>query len=284
MASFEACKLILSQYFVVSKFYVRMDRIFHYLIVIWVIIINLGICGKPNDDLPICTICLQVLTGEYSIDAWENPFHSHHANEGIFCHSCSRIISQGITQGGVRYTDGRHLCSLCQASVVESDSTIYSAYTSVIEQFIAVGIHNIPHNIPIKLINLIELNSKCSQSHVDLKGFTHTAHKYKTQPNYTIFILFGLPQIEFEAVLAHELLHVWLDQNKIRLSPKKTEGFCNLGRYLIYQNNQSYFSKIHLKAMDNSKNSTYGIEYHKMKDKLEQIGWKILISDLRNNN
>ena len=73
-----------------------------------------------------------------------------------------------------------------------------------------------------------------------------------------------------------------LDQNKIRLSPKKTEGFCNLGRYLIYQNNQSYFSKIHLKAMDNSKNSTYGIEYRKMKNKLEQIGWKMLISDLRN--
>ena len=162
-----------------------MDRVFHYLIVIWLIIINLVICGKPNDDLPICTICLQVLIGEYSLDAWENPFHSHHANEGIFCHSCSRIISQGITQGGVRYTDGRHLCSLCQASVVESDSTIYSAYTSIIEQFIAVGIHNIPHNIPIELINLIELNSKCGQSHVDLKGFTHTAHNYKTQPNYT---------------------------------------------------------------------------------------------------
>ena len=134
------------------------------------------------------------------------------------------------------------------------------------------------------VINLIELNSKCSQSHVDLKGFTHIDHKNKTQTIYTISILFGLPQIEFEAVLAHELLHVWLDQNKIRLSPKNTEGFCNLGRYLIYQNNQSYFSKIHLKAMDNSKNSTYGIEYRKMKDKLEKNGWKILISDLRNNN
>ena len=261
-----------------------MLKTFHYLIFFVLISIDLSICEESTNDLLKCTICLQPLIGEYSIDAWKNPFHSHHANEGIFCHSCSRIISEGITQGGFQYMDGRYLCSLCQITVVESDSIIYAAYNSVIEQFKAVGIYNIPHDIPVKLINLIELNAKCGQSHGNLKGFTHTNYNYQAQPSYTIFMLFGLPQIEFEAVLAHEFLHVWIYQNQIKLSHKITEGFCNLGRYLIYQNDQTYFSKIHLQSMDNSKNDTYGIEYRKMKEKLEQRGWEILISDLMTSN
>ena len=62
--------------------------------------------------------------------------------------------------------------------------------------------------------------------------------------------MFGLPKIEFEAVLAHELLHVWINHNKIDLSFEEEEGFCNLGRYLIYNNDQTHFSNIHLKAME----------------------------------
>ena len=154
-----------------------------YLIFFWLIVITLGICRESNNDPPTCTICLQVLTGEYSIDAWDNPFHSHHEKEGIFCHSCSRIISQEITHGGFRYTDGRHLCSLCQISIVEHDSTIHASYTSVIAQLRTIGIHNIPYNIPIEHINLIDLNEKFGKSHGNLKGFTQTNRNHISQPS-----------------------------------------------------------------------------------------------------
>ena len=260
----------------------KMYRIFYYLIFIGLILNTLGICKESDNDILKCTICLRTLTGEYSIDAWKNPFHTHHVKEGIFCHSCSRIISQGITHGGFRYSDGRHLCSLCQISVVEEDSIIHTAYTSVLSQFNVVGIQHIPSDIPIELINLIELNEKCDQAHGNLKGFTHTNPSDETQSSHTIFILSGLPRIEFEAVLAHELLHVWLQEKQIKLSPASTEGFCNLGRYLIYQNDNTHFSSIHLKAMDNSKDSIYGIEYRKMKAKLEQKGWKKFITFIMN--
>ena len=166
---------------------------------------------------------------------------------------------------------------------------MYSAYQSVTAQLKAVGIINIPKNIPITLVDLHILNEKAGHlSHAKLKGFTHfpgkSYSKLQIDNPYHIYILSGLPQLEFEAVLAHEFLHIWLEINSLDLDIITAEGFCNLGRYLIYQNNQSYFSKIHLMAMDNTKNSTYGIEYRKMKDKLETIGWNILISDLRNNN
>ena len=99
---------------------------------------------------------------------------------------------------------------------------------------------------------------------------------------FQIFILFGLPRIEFEAVLAHELLHVWLHQNEVALSPASTEGFCNLGRSLIYQNDNTYFSTIHLQAMENSEDLAYGIEYRYLKAQLKKIGWKELISSIVN--
>ena len=78
-----------------------------------------------------CSICLQPLALEYSLDAWGNAFHSTHEKEGLFCHSCSRIISQSVTQGGYVYSDGRHMCSLCHITAIHNDSLINNAYESV---------------------------------------------------------------------------------------------------------------------------------------------------------
>ncbi len=256
---------------------------FRHFIFFYLIVITFGICRNINDDPLICTICLQPLITEFSLDAWQNPFHTHHENDGVFCNSCSRIISQGITLGGYRYTDGRHLCSLCQISVVENDSLIHVAYVSVNSQLEAVGIRNIPLNIPIELINLIELTEKFGiPSHGNLKGFTYRTHEKISNPSYTIFMLLGLPRIEFEAVLAHELLHVWLYQNNITLSLASTEGFCNLGSYLIYKNDDTHFSRIHINAMTTSIDKAYGKGFREMKVQLEKLGWKKFIANLPN--
>ena len=164
-----------------------MFRPFYHYIFFYLIIITFGMCRISNNDPLICTICLQPLIEEYSLDAWQNPFHTYHENDGVFCNSCSRIISHGITHGGFRYTDGRHLCSLCQISVVENDSVIQVAYASVHSQLESVGIRNIPLDIPIELINLIELTEKFGiQSHGNLKGFTHQVHEHTNNLSYTI--------------------------------------------------------------------------------------------------
>ena len=234
---------------------------------------------------PSCMICLQPLNGEFSMDVWGNSFHSKHEKEGVFCHSCSRIISQGVTQGGYVYSDGRHLCSLCRITAVNDDSVIQTSYQAVITQFEKVGILHIPTDIPIELVNLQQLNNKAREmSHTKLKGFTiidPILRKTNQLINpYNISILFGLPEIEFEAVLAHELLHVWLHQNNIILSSQSTEGFCNLGSYLIYNNDNTHFSNIHLQAMFNFIDTVYGQGYREMKVQLEKIGWKKLLSNL----
>ena len=75
---------------------------------------------------------------------------------------------------------------LCQISVVEDDSVINAAYKSVITQLKEVGIHNIPLTIPIKLVNLIELNKRFSRkTHGNLKGFTKKEHNQTFKLSYT---------------------------------------------------------------------------------------------------
>ena len=265
----------------------KMIKYFYYyrLIIKGFILISIGsfIFAKTTN----CSICFHPLDSIFSVDAWGNTFHTYHEQEGIFCHSCSRIISQSVTQGGYVYLDGRHLCSLCTITAVNNDSVIQNAYRSVISQFEQVGITNISNNISISLVDLEQLNQDAGElSHFKLKGFTRIDPKLENTKQsvnpFQIFILFGLPRIEFEAVLAHELLHVWLHNNKTTLSPKSTEGFCNLGRYLIYQNDNTHFSNIHLQAMENSEDLAYGIEYKYLKAQLKQMGWKDLISSITN--
>ena len=263
-----------------------MIRISYSFIINFATIVLISFCGFLFANPPNCVICLQKLEDDFSVDVWGNTFHTEHENEGTFCHSCSRIISQGVTQGGYVYHDGRQLCSLCIITAVNNDSSIQVSYESVLLQFEAVGIPNLANNIPINLLNIHQLNQEGgSLSHAKMKGVTQVKSINTIDPyekKFKISILSGLPRIEFEAVLAHELLHIWIYQNKIKLPLEREEGFCNLGRYLIYKNDQTQFSTIHLQAMEEDIDPIYGIEYRKMKVHLTQKGWSNLISNLMN--
>ena len=59
----------------------------------------------------------------------------------------------------------------------------------------------------------------------------------------------NIPEIQFQAILAHELLHVWLYKNSINLEYDKMEAFCNLGS-LVYKNDGTKFSNIHLLSFE----------------------------------
>lgn len=239
-----------------------------------------------NYIAPKCSLCLKILTEEYLVDAWGNPFHKSHEAEGIYCSSCSRIISEGVTQGGYKLDDGRFLCSLCQSNIVQSPSQIDTSKLKVLTLLEIIGIDGINEDIPISLANRIklhELADEITSSH--LKGFTKFTYIKSPFGNlaseYKIYILDRLPTIEFEAVLAHEYFHVWLYENNIDLSPAQREGFCNLASAYIYEQNESTFSHIHLSSMDTDTDLNYGKGYRIMKLKLEEKGWKSLLQTVR---
>lgn len=230
-----------------------------------------------------CDICNEKIISEYYIDAWGNKFHTKHKENGIFCNTCSRIISKQLTSGGFQFNDGRHMCKLCSTSMVNSDNLKIKSINNVLGMLKVINIPIDDKFISINLVDRISLQkstfSISSHSKKTIKGYT-----YYNNNQYIINILWGLNQIEFEAVLAHELLHVWIDYNNIKLSKSKLEGFCNLGSSLVYKNYNLELAKILQKSIEDNPDPVYGKGYKYMNSLLKIHGWDKLIIMLSENN
>ena len=88
-----------------------------YISLFFIIMSNFAITSNNPIECSICEHSIK--EKEYLVDIWGNPFHIKHKNEGKFCESCSRIISRKITKGGYQLNDGRHICSLCDVSIIK---------------------------------------------------------------------------------------------------------------------------------------------------------------------
>ena len=238
-----------------------------------------------NFMLPKCAICTQIIKTTYVIDKWDNKYHNYHSNKLPKCESCNRLICKTITNGGYNIGKSRNICNLCKPFSVKSKKTVYKLAREVKKELKNVGFRNLPSNIPITLINDRKKLKKLSKiRHINLSGYTHyeyeTINGKITNEDYHIYILSYLHEIEFKSVLAHEFLHVFLFQNKYKLSPEYREGFCNLGSQLIYENDKSKIAKHKLESMHNNPDPIYGKGFKKMNIVLKQNGWTELLRDL----
>ena len=242
---------------------------------IFLLLFTISFCIQINE---YCTICLNTLNESYLIDAWGNKFHHYHEKDGHYCNSCSRLISEGLTNGGYRTSDNRYICSLCYPNLVYDNVAIEKSRMAVIKQLGKVGFIELPIDIVIVLMDKSDLLKKSQNAyHKNLKGFTKI-----DKDNYTIYILNNLHKIEFEAVLAHEYLHVWQEELNIKLNDTRSEGLCNLGSALIYDNYNNQFSKI-LKIALNNDLTIYGDGYRIMNNMKIQVGWNQLINSIKTN-
>ena len=229
-----------------------------------------------------CSICdNKIKDKEYYVDAWGNPFHIYHKKTGTFCECCSRIISKKVTNGGYRLNDGRYICSLCDVSIIKTDNEIDKSSKKVIKILKENGIENIDRKeIKIELINKIKMSEHYKFHEVEhLKGLM----KIKPEENeiFHIYILDNLPKIQFEAILAHELLHIWLFKKNITLDKSIMEGFCNLGSYLIYELDNTKFSKIHLLSLENNKTNSDVYKYQILKSMMEKNSFRYIMNNIQ---
>ena len=153
----------------------------------------------------------------------------------------SSYISKALTEGGYSVNNQRYICNICKPDVITKDTQIKPNLMEVLIIFNSVGIKNIPSKIPITLIDsrdeLIRLSGNKSGS---IQGYTNyvatTVSGKIIKEEYHIYVLSNLHRIIFNAVLAHELLHVYLFQNQLTdLDSDVERGFCNLGSNLIYE-------------------------------------------------
>lgn len=237
-----------------------------------------------EDILEKCNICGQPLAGKYYTDFWGNSFHLSHSNEFPECSSCGRLICDGLTGGGYELNDGRYLCAICNETAVTDEYQVQTAMRFVRRLLASNHVADLPEDIPVSLVDMKNLKRISSIYNDSMKGFTD--HNMSTRNGVVvsktshIYILTDLPEVMFRAVLAHELLHVYLFERDLDLRSDIREGFCNLGSELVYEDTPTKFAKYQLANMMESPDPDYGAGYRKMSGILAKRGWRSLLSEL----
>lgn len=242
-----------------------------------------------QDSPPLfCSVCQGELTGKYLYNPWGEAVHPQHQGKKTHqCSACHRFLSSS-TQQGLQYGDGRILCGLCQITAITEQTAIAHSQQRVIKILKAVGFEYIPDYISITLSDQRRLNQYLKKKpHANSHGLTKTVEKSVNgvlkYREHSIFILYGLPRLIFEGVLAHELLHVWLNEraNTRERSAQEIEGFCNLATALVYQEKETPLSIYLRQRMHEDPDTVYGDGYRLQQQRLTQIGWEALRSHIQ---
>lgn len=237
-----------------------------------------------NHIVPRCDICDAPLDGKYVVDFWGTNFHKTHSDELPECSSCSRLISEKTTDGGYRLGDGRTLCGICNRTAVIDEFIIESSLNQVKRLLASNGINDLPSEIPISIVAKDKLKQISPIYSENMKGFTdqnaQSINGKIISRESHIYILSHLPRINFESVLAHELMHVYLFENDLDLRSDIREGFCNLGSEMVYEDDNSQYSQFMLQSMKESPDPDYGEGYRKMSKILYRKGWRYVLEEL----
>lgn len=230
-----------------------------------------------------CCICLKALSGTIGYDPWGNAAHLTHRIS--FCSSCDRILSPHRSGGAFRYSDGRLICGLCKKIAVNDGVSANRSRRKVLSLLEKSGFDGIPKNVEIVLAHSKTLSAHSRKRHTAGLTLSHVHfNNYKrTGVTHQIGILSGLPKVEFEAVMAHELLHVWQQEHGVKFTPLYSEGLCELGAFLIYSQDESDLGRHLIQKMMKNDDPVYGNGYRLMQQKLETLGWRGLIAEILKN-
>ena len=232
-----------------------------------------------------CFICKKPISGRYYSDAFERKMcDSHLNNEAVSCSSCS-----GFTTKEHLLNDGRYQCNTCFGMALKPGDNIDQIKKNVINSLNRVGFDDLKiEDITIEIVTAQKLSEITKRPiNTNNKGIVRSQTSMSgifggKSLKHTIFILTHLNKIEFAGSLAHEMLHAWQVQNNVSMSPKMTEGFCNLGAALIWKNQSFTLSKIYAKNLNESPDPIYGDGYREMDSLLQEMGWQELIAKVKN--
>lgn len=228
-------------------------------------------CYHNHIEKKCCVCCKPIGSSTYTYDSWGNYAHlTHGKSQTQFCFSCGRILSTGAKNIGSNV----QICSVCASSSITTSSQVEACRKKVFAVFKSLGISGIPEDIPVELKS------------TDLMGgalgrIRYSVSRNKKFADFSIEMTFGLPELHFRGVLAHEMLHSWLVLYGREVTDDECEGFCNLGSGFVYQKDDTAFAKYLLKRLYENADKIYGEGYRLQKERYEKLGWKGLLDSLR---
>lgn len=223
-------------------------------------------------------------------DGWGGMVHVEHFTHTGLCGTCSRIFPKQSASKEQFFADGRMSCKACLEYAIFKLELLKEVDTRVWKSLIQVGFVKPKGKIILELVDQKTLLREASKINArgNLRGLTLTKYRVVkggknpgTTFDHRIYVLYGLPYTECISVLAHEHVHVWLNERFIDAPSPVVEGFCNLASLTVLQKEKSKLSSILLENMNSSTSLVYGAGYRKMRQKLGQIGWPALIAEMK---
>jgi len=228
--------------------------------------------------VPPCSICAKPLSKKYLIDEWGNRYCSVHAKKLPSCFACGKLICAELTDGGLRYPDGRMICTPCFHAAVTSAKTGTRLLETVKATMAATGFDFGGTATPLRLTNPRELK-QLSRRHTRGRPTLGMARSSKLTRGKRvverrfeeILIMDGLPEELFSMVAAHELCHAWLfTKGFVDLPLMVEEGLCTLSEALWLSKQDGEMARIRLARLAKSDDPIYGKGYRAARKALER--------------
>ncbi len=162
---------------------------------------------------------------------------------------------------------------------IKSTEDVSQVYSYVINVFKEYNIDYMPH-IPVLIISRERMYSESGNNRT--VGLAYTQTFDDGEQAFEIHIISGLTKLDFAEVLAHEIMHTWINQNQINItSDADLEGLCNYASYIVLRSVNTVYAQNLISAMMHNPDSIYGVGFRNVKSEIDEIGLDEYLSRLR---
>ncbi len=236
-----------------------------------------------------CALCGKIITGNYLIDYWGNNYCQSHEKENPRCEYCGRFIGEDLTLGGETYPDGRQVCGICARSAVSSTIRADRLMKDAIARLAAKGITVKTGEMELHLVDKNKLQSVSLEISDRHTGFVkYEASKSwlgSRKEKFDIYILDGMPEYDYISAVSHELMHVWLfQQRETGHDEALAEGSCNYASYLVLGQLSGDYPKYLIHNLFQDTHPHYGEGFRRVHKLVERQGLNGWLELLRNSS
>jgi LIM domain/Protein DA1 len=225
-----------------------------------------------------CYICGQTIVDAYYQDYWGNAYHAIHRERETECDFCGRLIVGGFAAGRLRLPGGRELCGQCASTAITTTQEAKDLMTRVTRYLAEDGVHVDVQGVLLLLLNRDKLQSMSPDSASHLNGFTDYAFELNAEgrpvrSGANICLLYGMPETQMIAVLAHELMHVWQgSRNPLWSNDLLREGSANYASYLVMRKLDTREAAFVVYTMREDQDPVYGEGFRRVSRYVENHG------------
>ena len=237
-----------------------------------------------------CSFCGLVINGDYTKTFWGESYHKYHNGKAVKCDYCSRYISDAGTGGGVKYNDGRNICGICLSTVITDYAVAKHIFNEVKKELRSYGININWNDIGFYLVDRNYISQLSNENRVIEQQTGFTYHRFETlngqihSRKFDVYILSGMPEINFISTAAHELMHVWLYLNaSFDMDKSLSEGSANYASYLVLRNRRVDRARFLIENLESDRDPVYGGGYRRVKQFVGTRGMNGWVGYLKNN-